>query len=78
MTVSGMTRSGGHQGAVSFDNPAYNTTVTGRILNATAVACTPPPVAVAICQQCHHIFCPPSPPQQTSPYQIAARYFDKK
>lgn len=32
--------------AVSFDNPRFATTVSARVLNATAIACTPPPVAV--------------------------------
>lgn len=30
--------------AVSFDNPSYGVTVEARVLNATAIACTPPPV----------------------------------
>lgn len=32
--------------AVSFDNPSYGTAVSGRVMNATAIACTPPPVVV--------------------------------
>ena len=32
--------------AVSFDNPSYGTTARARVLNSTAIACTPPAVVV--------------------------------